>query len=698
MNKEAYDRRSEPRSCVARLLEFAAEAPGRRPVLVRQALGEVGARVSAAGTALMRPCYDGAVSWRVDYVGADEEETERRLRGALSALDHRPEVTRAALERDAPDVSGARPVPFPLEPRAARGGLWLVWPREDVLGDPRALAAGEVEGFRRALESFLEVEHREGLYFRGGAGPLDEDLARALRNGDEEALPALLALARAASGADMAYWGSVRNGVVDVERHLGAMDEGFGFELPLGQGVGGRTFAGGKAIEVPDYRNSQYRYPGVSDVTDGEDVRSALAIPVPGADPRTGGVLYAVRRKVEPFSFAERALLGRLGRSIEPAPGVGRPLGRFFPSHEARTTAAKAELRRMLLDAKGPQEVEAWLERLIKGPAILADAAGRPYAPANADRLERLRASARTSEVVPLAGQRAPRGELRLWPSVRLPLPGWPDLLDDAAILCHVALDRAEQAHDHLNRARSRWLTDVMEGKTGPASLREGNRLGLPADRGEVWAVSWRPDAGKDEKEEMRLQMLAEEVVLDRLGSPLISREGGIGVLLLEDPARGKPGALRDELLRFFGPDPLWLVHGAGYDSLEALEDALILATRTAQRVRDENSERHVSKVGGRGLDGLLENRKLADALDDFANDLLGPLLLHDETTGSQLTETLCLVLTLGPEEAAKRLFVHANTIRYRMRRAASILEADLNSPKDGTATSLAAFIHTRRR
>lgn len=193
--------------------------------------------------------------------------------------------------------------------------------------------------------------------------------------------------------------------------------------------------------------------------------------------------------------------------------------------------------------------------------------------------------------------------------------------------------------------------------------------------------------------------MLAEDAVLDRLGSPLISFGDGIGVLLLKEGARGeRPATVRDELLSFFGPAPLWLVHGAAYDdaSPNTLKDALLRTVRAAGRVRDENAERYVSEVGGWGLDGLLENPKLSRDLGDFANNLLAPLLLHDENAGSRLTETFCLVLTSGSDEAAKRLFVHPNTVRYRMRRANQVLGRDPDSPKERTVMSLAAFIWSR--
>ena len=52
--------------------------------------------------------------------------------------------------------------------------------------------------------------------------------------------------------------------------------------------------------------------------------------------------------------------------------------------------------------------------------------------------------------------------------------------------------------------------------------------------------------------------------------------------------------------------------------------------------------------------------------------------------------------LTYWGRCATRRLFVHANTVRYRMRRAEQILGHGLASPKDRVAMTLAAFIWVR--
>lgn len=151
-------------------------------------------------------------------------------------------------------------------------------------------------------------------------------------------------------------------------------------------------------------------------------------------------------------------------------------------------------------------------------------------------------------------------------------------------------------------------------------------------------------------------------------------------------------------LLRYFGPAPLWLAHGASYDSFEGLRPSLRKTMDAAREARKERDGRHVVEVGGRGLDALLDNPRLSGELSDFADNVLGPLLERDEAAGSRLTDTSCRALASGSTaETAKSLFVHENTVRYRVRRAERILDADLASPEDRAAMSLAAFVWLRR-
>lgn len=669
--------------------------PDGRSAALRRALQEVTRVVPVAGTALIRPRVDGRRPWQTEYAGEREAEMSCWL---FTRLNDSYEVMVHALKEEPPHLPKAAPVLIPASSGPFTRGIWILWPH--ARSPQVSLTTEQLGSLRGGLESLLEMETKEQLYFRNAENPLEPQLREAIMNGDDQGLPALLNIAGLVTDADFTYWGEVRNDVVEVAWHLGAPDTEFGFELPVGEGIGGRAFDNQNVFHIDDYLNCQYRYPGVSDIADKQSIRTVLVAPICGPNSHSGAVLFGVRRTVAPFSLAQRLLLFRLARSVGPVPSR-RSVSRFrFPSKNTYMSEKRSELREILLSSTQAGDVETWLEETIKGPAIITDPEGCPYVLGSTDKLERLHRSSAgkesTSQTVPITTSgTSKRGYLRLWPSVPVPPAGWPDFLEDVAVACNVVIDRTERENDQLNRKRSQWLGGVQEQAT-PQLRREGYRLGLPVDQGEVWTVAWPRHVFEMEKQ-ARLNLLIQDIALDQLGSPLIPTNDDVGVFLLGRPVKNEPSTVRDTLLKVVGPARLWLVHGASYDSFEGLKESLSQSITAIKRVRHVDDEEYVSHVSGRSLDSLLANPELSGHLDSFTNNLLEPLLAYDASTNSQLTETLTLTLTMGPlAEVAKRLHVHPKTVKYRLRRAEQILDKRLDSPTDRMALNMAAFVWAR--
>lgn len=653
--------------------------------------------VPAAGTALIQPCTDGTALWQIEYVGQRSDEMQRWLTTwrNISLKD-----TAQALQETPPYLPHTTPLVWQLDTRASSvNGLWILWTYSDLAYlTPHD---EELDKLRRDLEILVEVEHKEQLYFRGSEALLDSELRSTVANKDSNGLPALLSIARTISSADLTYWGNVVDNVVQVDWHSGAKRSEFSFELPLKQGVGGRAFHMQKIFHVPDYQNCEYRYPGVSDECDKQEIRTKLAIPLQNSSRNTDAVLYATRRAVAPFSISEYLILYRLARHIESASDSDSSSRYFFPSEEASVIGERAELRQILLESHQVHDLESWIEKFINGPAMLLNSEGYPYSLSNLNRLESLQwssSSKKGSQTISLeqpGGDR--RGDLYIWPSIPIPPAGWPDFLDDTIATCNIVLDRTEQANTRLNYQRSCWLECVLQ-ETTPQARREGYRLGLPVDHGEIWAVAWGRESSQG-AEPSASKLLIEDIALDQLRSPPIFLDDDIIVFLFGEQPHIEPSTLRDKLLRVFGPNPLWLTHGAIYESFDALKQSILQATTIASKARYEDNQTYVLEVNSVGLHGLLTNPNLSDGLDAFAKKLLKPLLTHDGKTGSELTETLALVLALGSvREAAKRLYIHRNTARHRIHRAEQILGRDLDSPADRTALHLATYVWLHSR
>jgi purine catabolism regulator len=120
-------------------------------------------------------------------------------------------------------------------------------------------------------------------------------------------------------------------------------------------------------------------------------------------------------------------------------------------------------------------------------------------------------------------------------------------------------------------------------------------------------------------------------------------------------------------------------------DSHAAARDALRIAQVTGRAV-----VRHDELV--------LERLLLAnptDVLESLVEDQIGALLRHDESTGSDLCETLQVYLGVGNgAEAARRLFIHYNTLKHRLQRIVDLTHADLHDPR--TRLTLALALESR--
>lgn len=90
----------------------------------------------------------------------------------------------------------------------------------------------------------------------------------------------------------------------------------------------------------------------------------------------------------------------------------------------------------------------------------------------------------------------------------------------------------------------------------------------------------------------------------------------------------------------------------------------------------------------------MLERLLLAvpgDLLQEFVEREIGALVAHDADTGGDLCGTLAVYLGVGNgAEAARRLFVHYNTVKHRLSRIAELTGADLHDPRTRLRMALA--------
>ena len=109
----------------------------------------------------------------------------------------------------------------------------------------------------------------------------------------------------------------------------------------------------------------------------------------------------------------------------------------------------------------------------------------------------------------------------------------------------------------------------------------------------------------------------------------------------------------------------------------ESLEEARLAALVSA-RLREGALVRH-SELGADGLLALLYRDK-PEELERFVAETLGPLIEHDSRYGTHLVSTVeSFVGHAGRlRETAGEIFVHRNTLAYRLQKAADLLGVDL--------------------
>lgn len=96
---------------------------------------------------------------------------------------------------------------------------------------------------------------------------------------------------------------------------------------------------------------------------------------------------------------------------------------------------------------------------------------------------------------------------------------------------------------------------------------------------------------------------------------------------------------------------------------------------------------------------GLFRVVSLAESpasLERFCLDTIGPLLAHDRENGTELVKTLRVFLeqNRNSTKAAKALYIHYNTLRYRLDRIKEILGDVLDNPQQRLTIEVALQLY----
>lgn len=124
---------------------------------------------------------------------------------------------------------------------------------------------------------------------------------------------------------------------------------------------------------------------------------------------------------------------------------------------------------------------------------------------------------------------------------------------------------------------------------------------------------------------------------------------------------------------------------GKYYPKLQDLKSSYheaITALKLGKKIFNNGSVTHFRDLG---VYRFLTNTCIASELKSFINDFIAPIIKNDSENNSELLKTLKIFLECGRSnrKCAQKMYVHHNTIRYRLEQIEEICNLDINSSED---------------
>jgi hypothetical protein len=513
--------------------------------------------------------------------------------------------------------------------------------------------------------------------------------------------------------------------------------------------LGGHVIALSDALADPD--SAQW-----ADMARMQGYRALLAAPMHGLGGVALGSITAYSRSVREFSPDDVRLIELLAEHTAGAlEAARRRNARNEETEELRQRSSRAatelerharlmrlhvELCDAVLATRGVDGIVEAVAEAVGGSAAMWDAGLRVSAWASAGRdesdpdelLPRLRAVAeaaqtdRAENAVRILRTDADGSDVWVAPiSVHDQLRGWltatgpgVDLLsaaDSAGITLPVALELQATQHQVEIEARiaSDLLTELLaETAEARAPILHSRAEALGHDlRSPHFAALLSPTptaAGR------RPERIAQARDLSRLATrlvhmsprPLVGIMDGKLLALVPErsgPTAAEPGegdaatlALLTEAAAALYPDRrVHVLVKRGVLGVAAYRSTYLLLARAAGLLTEHSPD--LLDIDRFGLYGVMLDSGPGEALTEFSRTLLQPLVTSTSASRSALMETLENWLASGTSvhECSRRMYLHRNTVAYRLRRIEELLGVDLAKPDDVLKVQLAMVVAT---
>lgn len=284
-------------------------------------------------------------------------------------------------------------------------------------------------------------------------------------------------------------------------------------------------------------------------------------------------------------------------------------------------------------------------------------------------------------------------------------------LLERATLVASVELWRERYERELDWRLIGDLVDEIMTGDPAKAEVtrRRAAQVGVDLDREHVYVMFW-PQA-RDSDTHMGtlvepgavVHPTAEGTVRRRGYTSVVAwRDQCLEVLIERPPDQDREALIADVLLMaqelsraLLGRPVIAVVSGicgraADYPIARRATRA---ALEIAKRPREISTR--VIDIASMGVSTLLLGSSRIEDLIRFRDECLGPLKEHDRRRGGQLLQTLRVHLETGGsnQATAQRLYLHANTVLYRLHNIEKICRIDLRDTEVMLRMQLAVLI-----
>ncbi len=272
---------------------------------------------------------------------------------------------------------------------------------------------------------------------------------------------------------------------------------------------------------------------------------------------------------------------------------------------------------------------------------------------------------------------------------------------EQSAAACALEMAKAKAVSEAEKRVRGTFVDALLSGSLAPseaASWAKRNRYD-PEGRHAAIVADW---SKKTHPSHRRLETLIREITNRHEHGALVqARENEVVVFARLEPRQGTDSVrrlaenIRRRANAEFPNDPLAMGIGRPVDALIGLRDSYREA-RQAQTMARRLAEPNALYFGELNVYRLLFQLEDNPELATFADEVLGSLIVYDRAQGTDLVQTLAAYFMHkgNLSQTAEALFVHRNTLLYRMERIKEIGGLDLDNPETRFNIQLALRAH----